>query len=201
VAGGGGGEGVAEFAAGAVQAGHDGAEWGVHDGGDVAVGVALDVGEVDGGAEFGGEFAQGGEEGGVGDFVEGFGFGGAGGGGEGVGAGGPVVVGVGAGGDPGFALVFAVGVDEGGGEDAVQPGAQVGAGGVLGEAGVGLGEGVLDEVFGVGGVAGQAQGGGVELGQVGADGPPRAFRTAELVLTHAASCRFRYSLWTSCGVL
>lgn len=31
-------------------------------------------------------------------------------------------------------------------------------------------------------------------------GPPRAFRTAELVLIHAASCRFRYSLCTSCGV-
>ncbi|SRR6266851_3919887 len=31
-------------------------------------------------------------------------------------------------------------------------------------------------------------------------GPPRVFRTAELVLCHAASCRFRYSLWTSCGV-
>ena len=32
-------------------------------------------------------------------------------------------------------------------------------------------------------------------------GPPRVFRTAELALFHAASCRFRYSLWTSCGVL
>jgi hypothetical protein len=33
------------------------------------------------------------------------------------------------------------------------------------------------------------------------DGPPRVFRTAELKLFHAASCRFRYSSWTSCGVL
>jgi hypothetical protein len=32
-------------------------------------------------------------------------------------------------------------------------------------------------------------------------GPPRAFRTADLELIHAARCRFRYSLWTSCGVL
>jgi transposase len=32
-------------------------------------------------------------------------------------------------------------------------------------------------------------------------GPPRAFRTAELELFHAARCRFRYSSWTSCGVL
>jgi hypothetical protein len=31
-------------------------------------------------------------------------------------------------------------------------------------------------------------------------GPPRVFRTAELVLFHAASCRFRYSVRTSCGV-
>ena len=31
-------------------------------------------------------------------------------------------------------------------------------------------------------------------------GAPRVFRTAELVLANAASCRFRYSLWTSCGV-
>ena len=29
----------------------------------------------------------------------------------------------------------------------------------------------------------------------------RVFRTAKLVLIHAASCRFRYSSWTSCGVL
>jgi len=32
-------------------------------------------------------------------------------------------------------------------------------------------------------------------------GPPHAFRTAELELFHAARCRFRYSSWTSCGVL
>ena len=32
-------------------------------------------------------------------------------------------------------------------------------------------------------------------------GPPRAFRTADLELSHAARCRFRYSAWTSCGVL
>jgi hypothetical protein len=31
-------------------------------------------------------------------------------------------------------------------------------------------------------------------------GPPRVFRTTELTLFHAASCRFRYSSWTSCGV-
>ena len=100
---------------------------------------------------------------------EGFGFGGAGGAGEGVGAGLPVGGGVGAGGDGGFALALAVGVDEGVGEDLVQPGAQVGAGGVLGEGGVGLGQGVLDQVLGVGGVAGHPQRGGVELAEVGPD--------------------------------
>jgi hypothetical protein len=35
----------------------------------------------------------------------------------------------------------------------------------------------------------------------GVTGPPRAFRTADLELFHAARCRFRYSSWTSCGVL
>jgi hypothetical protein len=32
-------------------------------------------------------------------------------------------------------------------------------------------------------------------------GLPRVFRTGELMLFHAASCRFRYSSWASCGVL
>jgi len=39
-----------------------------------------------------------------------------------------------------------------------------------------------------------------EAGELGL-GPPRIFRTALLVLFHAASCRFRYSSWASCGVL
>src|SRR5260221_13281381 len=30
-------------------------------------------------------------------------------------------------------------------------------------------------------------------------GPPRLFRTALFVLFHAASCRFKYSSWASCG--
>jgi hypothetical protein len=34
-----------------------------------------------------------------------------------------------------------------------------------------------------------------------ARGPPRVFRTADLELFHAACCWFRYSSWTSCGVL
>jgi hypothetical protein len=29
---------------------------------------------------------------------------------------------------------------------------------------------------------------------------PRVFRTAKLMLFHAASCPFRYSSWASCGV-
>jgi len=31
-------------------------------------------------------------------------------------------------------------------------------------------------------------------------GPPRVFRTALFMSFHAASCRFRYSSWASCGV-
>jgi hypothetical protein len=38
-----------------------------------------------------------------------------------------------------------------------------------------------------------------EVGQR-VSGLPRVFRTPELVLFHAASCRFRYSLRASCGV-
>src|ERR1035441_1770572 len=41
----------------------------------------------------------------------------------------------------------------------------------------------------------------VECGGEVRSGQPRAFRTAELTLFHAASCRFRYSSWASCGVL
>jgi len=45
-----------------------------------------------------------------------------------------------------------------------------------------------------------------KLGRISADdadgyGPPRPFRTALFVLFHAASCRFKYSSWASCGVL
>jgi hypothetical protein len=39
------------------------------------------------------------------------------------------------------------------------------------------------------------------VGAAAESGPPRVFRTAKLTLFHAASCRFRYSSWTSCGVL
>ena len=40
----------------------------------------------------------------------------------------------------------------------------------------------------------------VQLGGVASIGPPRVFRTAKLMLIHAASCRFRYSSRASCGV-
>jgi hypothetical protein len=39
-----------------------------------------------------------------------------------------------------------------------------------------------------------------EFGRELHSGPPRVFRTAELSLFHAASCRFRYSSRASCGV-
>ena len=38
-------------------------------------------------------------------------------------------------------------------------------------------------------------------GTIKVTGPPRTFRTALFALFHAASCRFRYSSWASCGVL
>ena len=40
----------------------------------------------------------------------------------------------------------------------------------------------------------------IEDGDVNLDEPPRIFRTALYELFHAASCRFRCSSWTSCGV-
>ena len=50
--------------------------------------------------------------------------------------------------------------------------------------------------------AGEGAGGlGHLLARQLAAGPLRVFRTAELMLFHAVSCRFRYSSWTSCGVL
>jgi hypothetical protein len=45
-----------------------------------------------------------------------------------------------------------------------------------------------------------SDGGGGGFAELGG-GLPRVFRTAKLMLIHAASCRFRYSSWTSCGVL
>jgi hypothetical protein len=66
---------VAEFAAGAVQPGHDGAERGAHDLGDLAVRVTLDVSQVDGGAELGRKRAQRRDDVGVGHLVKRLGFG------------------------------------------------------------------------------------------------------------------------------
>jgi branched-chain amino acid transport system ATP-binding protein len=39
-----------------------------------------------------------------------------------------------------------------------------------------------------------------EIEEATESGPPRAFRTAEFGAFNAASCRFRYSSWASCGV-
>jgi hypothetical protein len=64
----------------------------------------------------------------------------------------------------------------------------------------------LDQEQDVGSGVGSAGADVVELAAVAQGdvavgvGPLRVFRTAELVLFHAASCRFRYSSWTSCGV-
>jgi hypothetical protein len=63
-------------------------------------------------------------------------------------------------------LALAVGVDVGVGEDAVQPGLEVRARLVLVERRERLGEGLLDEVLGVGGIAGHPQRGRVQLVEV-----------------------------------
>src|SRR5260221_8863352 len=107
LAGGAVGEGVAELAPSPVQAGHDGAEWGTHQGRDLAVRVALDVGEPDGGTEVWRQLAEGGQDGGVRDLVKRLSLGGTRGRREGVGAGVPVAGGGGAGGVGGFALALA----------------------------------------------------------------------------------------------
>jgi hypothetical protein len=63
------------------------------------------------------------------------------------------------------------------------------------EGGVPVGfEGAGDEA--VGGVDGEV----AAAGQVGVVDLPRAFRTADLRLIHAADCCSRYSSWTCCGV-
>src|SRR5215831_18282821 len=109
-----------------MQPGHDGPQRRAHQVSDLAVRVALDVGQVKRGAEVGGQIANGVEYRRVGDLVESLGF-------SGTGSrvllamGLPVVVRVGAWRDGRLARALAAGVDEGGREDPVQPGAQVGA--------------------------------------------------------------------------
>src|SRR5258708_36377426 len=93
LAGGAVGQGVAELAPSPVQAGHDRAEWGTHQGRDLAVRVALDVGEPDGGTEVWRQLAEGGQDGRVGDLVKRLSLAGTRGGREGGGACGPVPAG------------------------------------------------------------------------------------------------------------
>src|SRR5579859_4189656 len=124
--------------------------------------------EVQRGAEVGRQVADRLEDVAVGDLVERLGLGGAGRRvllADGL----PVIMRVASGGDGRLPVALAAGVDERRGEDLVQPGTQVGARGVLVERGVRLGEGVLDEVFGVGAVAGHPQRGRVEVAEVGPD--------------------------------
>jgi hypothetical protein len=68
-------DGFADAAAAAVEAGHHGADRGAHHLGDLAVGVALDVGQVDGRAELVRQVAQGAQQIRVGDPVQGLGLG------------------------------------------------------------------------------------------------------------------------------
>ena len=155
-----------ELLAAAVQAGHDGAERGPHDLGDLLVGVALDVGQVDRGAEALRQLAQGPQNVGVGQPVHRLVLGR------------PGRLAEQAVGDMqlaelaeqrlgGLAPALAPGVDERVGEDAVQPRAQVRARSELMESDVRPGEGVLDQVLGVARVAGHPERCGVQLVHIG----------------------------------
>ena len=147
-----------------MEPGHHGADRRLHDLRDLLVGKALHVGEVDGEAELLGEALQGVLHLGVGQVLERLHL-------RGLEPGRRVRLG------PGelpvldvlghrllrLALLLAVGVDEGVGQDAVEPGLEVGAGPELLERAVRLRERLLDQVLGVGGVAGHPHRGGVQL--------------------------------------
>ena len=147
-----------------MQAAHDGANGGFHDFGDLLVGEPFDVGEVDGESEVFGNGLQCVFDGAVWQVVDGLGLGRATR--HGCGRFGtaelPVFQFIN-GALVGLALLLAVRVDEGVGEDAVQPRLEVGSLLVLRERGEGLHEGLLHEVLRVGGVARHAHGRCIKL--------------------------------------
>ena len=133
-----GGQLVAQPAAAAVQPRHHRADRGAHDLGDLLVGVALDVGQVHGDPELLGQVPQRAQDLGVGQPVERLGLGRPGLGGQRVGGQLPFLE-VAAERLPRLTAPLAVGVDERVGQDAVQPGLEVGARAELVERGVRLG--------------------------------------------------------------
>ena len=153
---------VAQPAAAAVQPRHHRADRGAHDLGDLLVGVALDIGQVHRDPELLGQVPQRAQDLRVGQPVERLRLGRPGLGGQRVRRHLPFLE-VAAGRLPRLTAPLAVGVDERVGQDAVQPGLQVGARTELVERGVRLGRGLLDEVLGVRRVAGHAKRSGVQL--------------------------------------
>jgi asparagine synthase (glutamine-hydrolysing) len=159
------GELLADLAAAAVQPGHHRADRGAHDLRDLPVGVTLDVGEVDRGAELLRQAAQRAQQVGVGHVVERLGLGGGDRRAEPVGGHLPLLQ-VAAERLLRLAAPLAVDVDERRGEDAVEPGTQVGAGTELVEGGVRLGRRLLNQVLGVGRVARHPQRRRVKLAEL-----------------------------------
>ena len=147
-------EELAHAGAGAVEAGFDGADGGVHGVRDFTVGQALDIGQEDGLALFFGELLEGGEEGASGFGVEGGDFGRAAVVGRGPGVAVFIEHAVERGGGPPFASSEFVAAAVGG--DAHEPGGEVAAA-VAVERAPGGEHGVLGGVFGGGGGAEHAE--------------------------------------------
>ena len=159
---------LADLAAAAVQAGHDRADRGAHDLGDLPVRVALDVGQVDRGAELVREPAKRAQQVGVGGVGERLGLGRRHRRRQPVGRHLPLLQ-VAAERLLRLALALPVHVDERRGEDPVEPGAQVRARAELVEGRVRLHRRLLDQVLGVGGVPGHPQRRWVQLAELGYD--------------------------------
>jgi asparagine synthase (glutamine-hydrolysing) len=157
---------LADLAAAAVQARHDRADRSAHDLRDLAVRVALDVGQVDRGAELVRQLAKRAEQVGVGGAGERLGLRRRDRRRQPVGRHLPLLQ-VAAERLLRLALALAVHVDERRGEDPVEPGAQVRAGAELMEGRVRLHRRLLHQVLGVGGVPGHPQRGRVQLAELG----------------------------------
>ncbi|MPM65599.1 hypothetical protein SDC9_112496 [bioreactor metagenome] len=159
---------VAQLLAAAVDPAHHGADRGAHDLGDLLVGEPLDIGEVDRHPTLRAQLRQRVADIAVGDLLQRLGLGGLQPGRVMVGGTGDLpVLDVLAAADLWAALLAPIGVDVAVGQDPVEPGLDVGARPELVERGERLRVRVLDDVLGVGGVAGHPQRGPVQLVQVG----------------------------------